>query len=114
MDPDGVYEVILYRRSDGRSPYEEWFEALKDRDAKAAAKVAKRVIRLEKGHFGVHDHVGEGVLELIDDYGPGYRIYITRSGKIIYLLLLGGTKRTQRADIDKARILKKEIDGMKP
>ncbi len=110
MDGNPPYEVVPYRRRDGSSPYEDWLKSLKDRDSKAATKVTKRVLRLELGHFGVHDNVGEGVLELIDPYGPGYRIYVTRSGRMIYLLLIGGTKRTQRSDIEKAINLKRESE----
>lgn len=111
MDERQPYEVLPYRRRNGTSPFEEWFEILRAQDRKAATKVTQRISRLKWGHLGNHDNVGEGVLELIDPYGPGYRIYITRTDRTIYLLLIGGTKRTQRSDIRKAIDLKREAEG---
>jgi putative addiction module killer protein len=54
------------------------------------------------GNFGDHAPVGHGVFEMRIHYGPGYRLYYTRVGKVIYLILLGGTKRNQQRDIVKA------------
>jgi putative addiction module killer protein len=110
MDGNPPYEVVPYRRRDGSSPFEDWFEILRVQDRKATAKITQRLARLKWGHLGSYDNVGEGVLELIDPYGPGYRIYITRSGRTIYLLLVGGTKRTQRSDIERAIDLKNEAE----
>ena len=55
--------------------------------------------------------VGEGVSELRIDYGPGYRVYLTRIGLQIVLLLAGGMKKTQQKDIDRAKAMAKEIDN---
>jgi putative addiction module killer protein len=55
--------------------------------------------------------VGESVSKLRIDYGPGYRVYFTRIGRQIVLLLAGGTKRTQQKDIDRAKAMAQEIDN---
>jgi putative addiction module killer protein len=71
-----------------------------------AARVAiqRRVDRLTLGNFGDHKACRDGVWELRIDFGPGYRIYYSQSGKEIVLLLCGGSKRTQASDIDQAVI----------
>jgi putative addiction module killer protein len=80
--------------------YRRWFAALRDRNAKA--RIDTRLERLARGHFGDVRFVGRGVLELKIDYGPGYRIYYTRMGDRLILLLTGGDKRSQSRDIERA------------
>ena len=63
------------------------------------ARIAQRIDRLAVGNPGDVKPVGRGVSELRIDYGPGYRVYFTRTGRIVYVLLCGGTKGTQDADI---------------
>jgi putative addiction module killer protein len=75
-------------------------ESLNDR--KAATRIAARLDRLVAGNFGDCKFVGNGVSELRVDYGPGYRIYFGRIGRDIVLLLCGGDKRRQAADIASA------------
>ena len=77
-----------------------WLRTLRDRLAKARIQV--RMDRLQLGLPGDVRPVGEGVSELRIDYGPGYRVYFTRRGKEIIVLLAGGDKRTQDRDIKKA------------
>jgi putative addiction module killer protein len=84
----------------------DWLNALRDR--RAAARIAARIMRLEDGNAGDVKPVGEGVSEMRIDYGPGYRVYFTRRGKEIILLLCGGDKRTQSRDIALAKKLAKE------
>ena len=60
--------------------------------------------RLRLGNFGDSKSVGEGVLELRIDHGPGYRIYFGRDGSDVVILLLGGDKRSQSKDIETARV----------
>lgn len=79
-----------------RSPFAEWFDAL---DAVTAARVDKYIRRLEVGNFGTAKSLQEGVSELRLDFGPGYRVYFGRDGKMIIILLNGGSKRRQSADI---------------
>lgn len=63
------------------------------------AKIAARLARVQAGNFGDCKPVGEGVWELRVDWGPGYRVYYAMAGRSVVLLLYGGDKRTQRADI---------------
>lgn len=81
-------------------PYAEWLERLRDRRAKIAA--IRRVNRIESGNFGNHKYCRDGVWELRIELGPGYRIYYAHAGPRIVLLLGGGAKRTQDADIGQA------------
>ena len=83
--------------------YRRWFEKLRDQAAKA--RIDARLVRLANGNPGDTRFVGGGVLELKIDYGPGYRIYYARKGKIVLLLLAGGDKRTQDRDIAAAIVL---------
>jgi putative addiction module killer protein len=80
--------------------YRDWISALKDRAARARIQV--RVDRLVHGNPGSHRHLTEGVSELKIDYGPGYRVYYTRRGERLLLLLAGGAKATQQKDIERA------------
>lgn len=80
--------------------FDAWLSGLKDKRAKA--KIGLRVGRAEQGNFGDTEPVGEGVSEMRIHYGPGYRLYFTRRGEIVYLLLLGGDKFTQQRDIKNA------------
>ncbi len=64
-----------------------------------AARVDRYLRRLESGNFGAAKIVGEGVSELRLDFGPGYRVYFGRDGKTLIILLAGGSKRRQDADI---------------
>ncbi|MBI5634333.1 MAG: type II toxin-antitoxin system RelE/ParE family toxin [Nitrospirae bacterium] len=80
--------------------YVKWFHTLRDRQARARINV--RIRRLSLGNFGDVKPVGEGVSELRIDYGPGYRVYFLRWGQELVILLAGGDKRTQKADITAA------------
>jgi len=80
----------------GRSPFAEWFDGL---DASTAARVDRYIRRMEAGAFGVAKPLREGVSELRLDFGPGYRVYFGRDGLTLVILLGGGDKRRQRADI---------------
>ena len=80
----------------------------KMRDESARARIQIRIRRLSLGNFGDVKPVGEGVSELRIDYGPGYRVYFAQRGNLLVLLLAGGTKKTQPADIAKAKELAKE------
>lgn len=87
--------------------FREWLDDLSDRVA--AKLITRRVQRLkEAGHLGDAKSVGEGVVELRVHFGPGYRIYLTRRGSEIVVLLCAGTKGTQSRDIAQAVALAKE------
>ena len=77
--------------------FARWLDGL--RDIRARARLQVRIERLAGGHRGDAKTVGEGVSELRIDYGPGYRVYFTRRGAAVVILLAGGDKRTQAADI---------------
>jgi putative addiction module killer protein len=87
----------------GRCPFEQYLGRLKDVVGKA--KILARIERAQKGNFGDHKHLVEGLFEMREDYGPGYRIYFGVEGDEIILLLLAGTKRHQNRDIEQAREL---------
>lgn len=94
-------EVKNYVTADGRSPFSEWRDSLRDR--RARAKIRARLDRVEEGNLGDCQFVGEEVFELKIDYGPGYRIYFGQEGTTVILLLCGGDKSTQSGDIRKAQ-----------
>jgi putative addiction module killer protein len=81
--------------------FANWLTALKDKIGKV--RVLARLRAAELGNFGDCEPVGEGVSEMRVHYGPGYRIYFTRKGAVIYLLLTGGDKSTQQRDIKRAK-----------
>ena len=85
---------------EGQDVYMHWLEKLKDTTAKIV--IVRRVARMEIGNFGDHKLCRNGVWELRIDVGAGYRVYDAIAGKKIVLLLCGGDKRTQDADIDRA------------
>src|SRR5215471_9273305 len=89
--------LVMFTTRMGDVPVEEWLAALRDRQARARIRV--RLDRLRLGNAGDAHPVGHGVWELRIDYGPGYRVYYAQSGRDILLLLCGGDKTTQTADI---------------
>ena len=94
-------ELRYYQTAQGEQPFAEWLGGLADRQARA--RVQARLARVGAGNFGDVEPVGEGVLELRIDWGPGYRVYFARIGQVIVLLLCGGDKRTQQRDIKRAK-----------
>ena len=87
--------------------YSEWFESLRDRQARARIDV--RIRRLSLGNPGDVKPVGEGVSEMRIDYGPGYRVYFVQRGETLVILLAGGDKRTQERDIQIALELARKL-----
>lgn len=94
-------EIQNYLTREGRSPFQEWLNSL--RDMKARVRIEKRLERVSLGNLGDYRSLGEGVYELKIDYGPGYRIYFGQRGSTIVLLLCGGDKSTQEQDILRAK-----------
>jgi putative addiction module killer protein len=95
--------------------FSDWLGSLRDR--RARAKVLDRLKRASNGNFGDCRSVKGGVSEMRIDYGPGYRVYFFQRGKELVILLCGGDKRTQDADIAEAKRLKEVIeqeDGTTP
>jgi len=93
-------EIRHYVDRAGRDVFDEWLTSL--RDARAQAKIAIRVNRLAAGNFGDCKSLRQGLYELRVDWGPGYRVYYAMIGKGCILLLCGGDKRKQGADIERA------------
>ncbi len=87
--------------------YASWIDGL--RDIRARARILARIERFAAGNPGDVKPVGEGVSEMRIDYGPGYRIYFTKRGREIVILLAGGDKTTQAADIKMALRLAKNL-----
>ncbi|MDH5430036.1 MAG: type II toxin-antitoxin system RelE/ParE family toxin [Nitrospirota bacterium] len=87
--------------------YAQWLDGL--RDILARARIQVRVERLATGNPGDVKPVGEGVSELRIDYGPGYRVYFTKRGQKLLILLAGGDKRTQSTDIKAALRLARNL-----
>jgi len=94
-------ELRYYQTSTGEQPFVEWLKGLDDRQART--RIEARLARVAVGNFGDVEPVGEGVMELRIDWGPGYRVYFARVGQVIVLLLCGGDKRTQQRDIKRAK-----------
>ena len=87
--------------------FDRWFNAL--RDIRARARIQVRIDRLQLGNPGQVAPVGDGVSEMKVDYGPGYRVYFARRGQTVALLLAGGDKHTQAADIRLAQQLLRDL-----
>jgi putative addiction module killer protein len=94
-------DVQLYVTEEGKSPVEDWLEGLRDRKARGA--IDARIGRLRLGLVGQVREVGEGVHEMKVDVGQGYRVYFGNVSNVVVLLLCGGDKRTQKADIKRAK-----------
>ncbi|RKR36507.1 type II toxin-antitoxin system RelE/ParE family toxin [Paraburkholderia sp. BL17N1] len=92
-----VYEV------NRTEEFDAWLAQLAD--LRARAKILVRIRRAERGHFGDVKLLEDGVSEMRIDCGPGYRVYFAREGRMVYLLLCGGTKSTQPADIKHAKTM---------
>lgn len=93
------YELRRYQDSNGRVPYSDW---LRDLDDRTAARVGAYVDRMKTGNFGNSRSVGQGVVELKIDAGPGYRVYYLRDADKVVVLLCGGDKGSQTSDIRRA------------
>ena len=87
--------------------FDTWLSKLKD--ARGKARIIARIRSAERGNFGDCEPVGQGVTEMCIHFGPGYRVYFTRVGNVVYVLLCGGTKRSQRRDIAKAQEMAKTL-----
>ena len=88
--------------------FDKWFANLKDRRAKARIQV--RIDRMELGHFGDVEPVGEGVSEMRIFYGPGYRVYFVQRKSAVVILLNGGSKRSQSRDIARAMEMARQLE----
>jgi len=94
-------KVLYYQTRSWRVPFRDWLESVADPVGFAAIRT--RLLRLERGLLGDWKAVGSGVCELRIDVGAGYRVYFGRHGARFILILCGGAKRTQSADIERAK-----------
>ncbi len=90
--------------------FQHWLDALKD--VRAQVRIAARIRQAEAGNLGDWKTVGGEVSEMRVDTGPGYRLYFTRRGSILIIMLAGGNKSTQSLDIKRAQkmLMQLEID----
>ena len=91
--------------------FAKWLDEL--RDLRGRARVQARIERLASGNAGDVKSIGAGVSELRVDFGPGYRVYFTKRGASIVILLAGGDKRSQSTDIKLALRLAKTLEDIK-
>ena len=94
-------ELQFYQTPNGKEPFTEWFESI--RDQKIQDRIQARLDLMTLGNFGDHKSVGAGVYELRLQFGSGYRIYYGEIDNMIVLLLCGGDKSSQRKDIRRAK-----------
>jgi len=89
--------------------FADWLENIKS--AKAQARIVARLDAAGNGNFGDCKHIEAGLCEMRIDYGPGYRVYYGQVGPVVFLLVGGGIKRTQKRDLAKVLALWEEIKG---
>jgi len=94
-------EIEFYRTPSGRNPFDDWFESI--REMHTRSKILTRLDRLKLGNFGDCKAIGDGLAELRIHYGPGIRIYYSKIGNKMILLLCGGDKGSQTKDIKRAK-----------
>ena len=87
--------------------FDAWLAKLKD--IRAKARILKRIRSAERGNFGDIESLGAGVREMRIHTGPGYRVYFTRQAHSVYVLLCGGSKRSQKKDIPRAQKLARSL-----
>jgi putative addiction module killer protein len=95
-----MVEIRHYITADEKDVFLDWLRKL--RDVRARIAIDRRVNRVELGNFGDHKFCRDGGWELRIDFGPGYRVYYAMNGAELVLLICGGDKRTQSADIERA------------
>lgn len=93
-------KVVHYVNASGADEYQEWLDAI--RDVVTRVRIARRIERIQQGNFGDHKFERDGVWEMRLDFGPGYRVYYSKVGDMLVLLLAGGDKSTQDKDLAKA------------
>lgn len=96
----GSVEIRHYLTVSGKDLYQGWLDKLKD--LRGRVTIQRRIDRVANGNFGDHGFCRDGVWELRIQFGPGYRVYYGREGDTVVILLCGGSKRTQSADIKEA------------
>ena len=93
-------QIRIYADANGNAPFEQWLNQLPDRIARA--NIRARLTRLEAGNFGDCKPLRDGVQELRINHGAGYRVYLSRQGSVLVLLLNGSDKADQAREIARA------------
>ena len=88
-----MIDIRIYTDAAGRAPFDDWLQALKD--VQGRARIRARLARVQAGNFGDCKPLRDGVQELRIDHGPGYRVYLSRQGPVLVLLLCGSDKSAQ-------------------
>lgn len=88
--------------------FDEWLADL--RDIRVRARIVNRIKNAESGNFGDCESVGDGISEMRIHLGAGYRVYFIQCESVVYLLLCGGEKSTQKRDIARAKAIRKQLD----
>ena len=98
----GLIKIIIYSTKTGKEPYSDWQDGL---DKQIRAIVRNRLERIRLGNFGKVKAIkgSKDIWEIILDVGPGYKIYYGTKEKTVILLLVGGEKKSQERDIEKAK-----------
>ena len=99
-------EILTYKTSTGKCPYETWFYKL---DKNTQARIEKRLERVEEGNYGDFKKLDNDISELRFTFGSGYRIYFTEANNIIIILLCAGDKSSQTEDIKHAKKYLKDL-----
>lgn len=100
MNMAEVFDIEVYASDRGKEPFNEWLQSIKDKKTKVT--ILMRIQRLREGNFGDFKSF-DGLYELRVNFGPGYRIYCSKIGARVILLLGGGDKSTQDRDIKKCK-----------
>ncbi|WP_096673865.1 type II toxin-antitoxin system RelE/ParE family toxin [Polynucleobacter meluiroseus] len=87
--------------------FQDWLDGI--RDLKTRIRLAKRLAKVRNGNLGDTEPVGDGISEMREHFGPGWRMYYIKQGKIIIVMLGGGDKSTQAADIKAAKKILKTL-----
>lgn len=104
-------QISIFKAKNGKSPFIEWLE---DLDKFTQSIIFTRLDRVIEGNFGDCKQIknGQGVWELRISYGSGYRVYYGKKGDAIVVLLIGGDKKSQTRDIEKAKNYWLEVKGL--
>ena len=102
-----------YQDKNGDVPFRKWLDELRNDDPGSALRIDARLARVATGNLGDHHGVGDGVQELILNFGPGFRVYFAEDGATLVILLIGGTKRGQNSDIEIAKTYWKKYKELK-
>jgi len=96
-------KLEIYETKDGKRPFEDWLNSIKD--SRTQARIEVRLSRVALGNFGDCKSIGAGIFELRLHFGSGYRVYVGQDGDTLVILLSGGDKRSQESDIATAQKL---------